>query len=197
MRTMTWLVVAASAAAGHAAKLPPPMRLTLIQASCNALPPSLPGPCSATFGFKTGEVVMKAIRQPQPTCPKTGQPSDAPGGDVRMTGVVKSGAPFSGTLDVQASLKTTFGADPDGDCELRNLYIGNFPSLVGTLACTRGKCKGKLLPVACLPAQCGDVPVFSELGTVEVGVQTFGPVVVFDDAGAPLATPGTVLAPAT
>src|SRR6185503_17722912 len=85
----------------HAAKLPPPMRFNLVQASCNAPAPAVPGPCSSTFRFTSGTVVMKSLRQPQPTCPKTGKPTEAPGGTIQMKGVTKSGAAFSGSLDAQ------------------------------------------------------------------------------------------------
>ena len=194
MRIMIGIVVLLTGAAS-AGKLPPPMRLNLIQASCNALPPAVPGPCSATFRFATGSVVMKALKQPQPTCPKTGDPTEAPGGTIQLTGVTKGGTAFTGSLDAQANFKTTFGDDPIGNCELHNVYVRNFPSLTGKVACTSGKCKGTLFPVGCLPAQCADTQVSSEFGSVEVGTQTFGPIVVFDDAGTPLATPGTLLVP--
>jgi hypothetical protein len=155
----------------------------------------VPGPCSATFRFASGQVVMKPLRQPQPTCPKTGQPTEAPGGTIQMRGVTKSGAAFDGTLNAQVNFKTTFGDDPSGDCELRNVQVPNFASLNGTLTCKKGTCKGTLYPVACLPSQCADTTVSSEFGSVEVGSQSFGPVLVFDDAGNPFATPGTSVAP--
>jgi hypothetical protein len=137
---------------------------------------------------------MKAQREPNPTCPKTGQPTEAPAATVQMRGVSKSGAPFSGSLSVTATLKTTFGDDPNGNCELRNAQV-IVPSLDGTLTCKNGTCKGTLYPAFCLPAQCADVPILSELGSVEVNGLTFGAVLVLDDAGLPLATPGTALAP--
>lgn len=185
----------AIASLAHAAKLPPPMKLNLIRASCNALPPALPGPCSATFAFTSGTVVMKSLKQPQPTCPKTGKPTEAPGGTIVMKGVTKAGAPFSGSLDAQVNFKTTFGDDPTGNCELRNVIVPNFPSLLGKVGCKNGTCKGTVYPIQCLPPQCADTPVASEFGSVESGGQTFGPLVVFDDAGIPLATPGTALVP--
>ena len=186
--------LALAAGVAPAAKLPPPMRLNLIPATCAVLPPALPGPCSATFAFATGTVTLKALRQPQPTCPKTGRPTEAPGGSVKMTGVTKGGAAFSGSLEAQANYKTSFGDDPNGNCELRNVVVPSFPSLLGTLACRKGKCSGTLYAVECLPAHCADVPVLSEFGTVESGGQSFGPIVVFDDAGKPLGTPGTAVA---
>jgi hypothetical protein len=188
------VALALVAAAAPAAKLPPPMRLNLIPATCAVLPPALPGPCSARVAFAAGTVTLQALRQPQPTCPKTGRPTEAPGGTVRMTGVTTGGAPFSGTLTAQANYKTAFGDDPNGNCELRNVVVPSFPSLLGTLECRNGKCRGTLYPVECLPAHCADVPVRSEFGTVEAGGQQFGPIVVFDDAGVPLATPGTAVA---
>lgn len=189
-RAMVVTVLAVVGAAG-AAKLPPPMRLTLVQASCNGTPP---GPCSS-FRFTSGMVLMKAVRQPQPTCPRTGQPTEAPGATIQLRGVTKDGAAFGGSLAASANLKTTFGDDPNGNCELRNVQVPNFMSLAGTLACRNGTCRGTLYPIACLPAQCADTPVVSELGSVELGGQSFGPILVLDDAGLPLATPGTSLAP--
>jgi hypothetical protein len=182
-------------AVAYAAKLPPPMRFNLVQASCNALPPAVPGPCS-TFRFASGTVVMKALRQPQPACPKTGNPTEAPGGTIKMKGVTKNGGAFSGSLAAQAFLKTTFGSDPNGNCELRELHVPNLLSLLGTLACKNGTCKGVVYPIQCVPKQCADTPIVSELGSVEVGTQSFGPILVFDDAGNPFATPGTALTPA-
>jgi hypothetical protein len=186
----------ASVGVARAAKLPPPMKLNLIQASC-ANGAANPGPCSTTFAFTSGQVVMKALKQPQPTCPKTGKPTEAPGGTITMKGVAKSGTPFTGNLDAQVAFKTTFGDDPNGNCELKNTIVpANFTSLVGTVECKNGKCKGTVYPISCLTPQCADTPVASEFGFVEALGQTFGPIVVFDDAGNPLATPGTALSPA-
>ena len=196
MRIALVVTVAFAAAVGHAAKLPPPMKLPLIQASCQAVPPAVvPGPCSPSFRFASGLVVMKALRQPQPTCPKTDKPTEAPGGTIQMRGVTKDGAAFSGSLPAQAALKTTFGSDPNGNCELANQQVPNLTSLVGTLACKGGTCKGTLYPIFCLPKQCADTPVSSELGSVEISPQSFGPFLVLDDAGNAFATPGTILAP--
>lgn len=195
MRIAMALALGLVAGMAHAAKLPPPNRLTLVQASCAFAPPAPPGPCSPAFRFTSGTAVMKALREPQPTCPKTGDPTEAPGGDIRLTGVTKDGAPFTGSLAAQVALKTTFGDDPNGNCELRNVQVPSLPSLTGTLACRNGKCKGTLYPIACLPSQCADTPITSEFGSIEVGPQSFGPLVVLDDAGNPLATVGTTLAP--
>ena len=96
------------------------------------------------------------------------------------------------------SFKTTFGDDPSANCELRNQVVPTtLTSLVGTVECKSGKCKGTVYPIACLPSQCADTPIASEFGSVFVAAvgQSFGPVLVFDDAGQPLATPGTALAP--
>jgi len=193
MRIAIGIVTVLAAGAGHAARLPPPMRFNLVPASCNALPPAVPGPCS-TFGFTSGSVVMKSLEQPQPTCPKTGQPTEAPGGTIKLKGVTKGGAAFTGSLPAQAALKTTFGTDPNGNCELSGIQVPNLTSLQGTLECKGGTCKGTVYPIQCLPAQCADTPIVSELGSVEVGAQAFGPVLVLDDAGNPLATPGIALA---
>jgi hypothetical protein len=82
MRTLVLGVVLVASAA-VAVKLPPPTKLTLVQANCNAVPPALPGPCSPAFRLAIGQMTMKSLRQPQPTCPKTGQPTEAPGGTSR------------------------------------------------------------------------------------------------------------------
>jgi hypothetical protein len=195
MRTFVVLGVALVASAAVAAKLPPPMKLTLVQASCNAVPPALPGPCSVTFRFASGQVTMKSLRQPQPTCPKTGDPTEAPGGSFKLKGVTSNGAAFTGSLNAVAFLKTTFGDDPNDNCELENVQVPNLQSLQGTLSCRNGTCKGTIYPIECLPAQCADTPIVSELGAAEVGAQVFGAVLVFDDAGLPLATPGVLLVP--
>lgn len=193
-RSLVMLVLAAGVAA--AAKLPPPNRLTLVQASCFNLPPAAPGPCSPAFRFASGTATLKSAKQPVPTCPKSSglDPHEAPAGDVRLARVTKSGAPFSGTLAVWVAYKTTFGDDPNGNCELRGQQVPNLVSLLGDLACKSGKCRGTLYPVACLPPSCADTPIVSEMGSVTVGTQVFGPLVVFDDAENALATPGTSVA---
>jgi hypothetical protein len=195
MRSVLVVVVLLAAAVAPAKKPPPASKLTLVQASCNAVPPAVPGPCSSAFRFAAGSVTLGSLKEPQPTCPKTGDVTEAPGGDVRLTGVTKSGAAFSGSLSAQVNFKTTFGDDPNGNCELRNIQVGNLMSLQGAIACKSGRCKGKLYPIQCLPKQCADTPVTSEFGSVELPGQSFGPVVVFDDAGIPLATPGTFVIP--
>jgi hypothetical protein len=193
MRIVLGLALLLSAAA-HAAKLPPPIKMNLVPASCVVLPAGTAVRCSP-MRFTSGTVVMKSLRQPKPTCPKTGEPTEAPGATFQMAGVTKDGALFDGSLPVQVNFKTAFGDDPTGNCELRNLVVPNLPSLGGTLACRKGRCKGTAYPIQCLPGQCADTEIVSEFGSVEVGGQTFGPIVVFDDAGAALATVGTMVAP--
>src|SRR5262249_25879011 len=89
-----------------------------------------------------------------------------PGGSVRLTGLAKNGAPYSGNLVAEVTNQTTFGTD-GGDCELDNLQITT-PTLQGTLACKAGRCKGVVVPTACLPSQCADVPVTTEFRLLEV-----------------------------
>jgi len=174
------LVAVATLATTHAAKLPAPSKITLVQAQCPGAPP---GPCS-TFGFASAVAILKSQKQPGPTCPKTGMPTESNGGTVQLKGVTKAGASFDGTLAAEVTLFTTFGTDPNGNCELEGTQITT-PSLLGSLACKRGKCKGTLYPIACLPKTCADTPITTEM----VGL------VVRDDAGNALATPGTTLAP--
>ncbi len=190
-------VVAATIAGVGVAPAKPPAasKLTLVQAQCAATLPALPGPCSPSFAFKRGTAVLKNVREPAPTCPRTGNPEEAKGGEVTLLGVTKGGAAFTGRLPAQVVLKTTFGSDPNGNCALVNVQIETL-SLIGMLDCRNGKCRGSLFPIACLPAQCADTPITSELGRfVDMNGQRFGPLVVMDDAGNPLATPGLFLAP--
>src|SRR5262245_56895873 len=194
-RSLMLLVLMAGVAV--AAKLPPPNRLTLVQAYCFNVPPTPPGPCSPAFRFTSGTATLKSAREPVPTCPKSNglDPTEAPAGDVRLNGVTKAGATFAGMLDVWVAYKTTFGDDPNGNCELRGQQVPNLVSLLGRLACKGGRCRGTLYPVQCLPQSCADTPIVSELGSVTVGTLTFGPLVVFDDAQNALATAGTSVAP--
>ncbi len=178
------LVIAALPLPAEARKvrLPPPNRLTLVQAQCAGTPP---GPCSA-FRFASGSALLRSARQPAPTCPRTGSdPSENNTGEARLDGVSSAGAAFTGSLPVEVVLKTTFGSDPNGTCALAGVQIETV-SLVGTLACKAGRCRGRLVAFACLPKPCADTPIASELTSL----------VVKDAAGNPLATPGTVLAPA-
>lgn len=159
-----------------------PSKLTLVQAQCDGTPP---GPCSAAFAFKSASATLTSTKQPGPTCPKTGDPHESKGGDVRLVGVTKNGTPFSGTLPVEVVLRTTFAVDPTGDCPLAPLPPFTIPSLAGTVTCNAGKCKGTLHPVACLDPTCDDVPITTELVSLTVS----------DDAGRKLAVPGTILVP--
>lgn len=186
-RTFFLLVTIAMAllpTAAHArkARLPAPNRLTLVQAQCAQVPP---GPCS-TFRFGTGSATIRSLRQPAPTCPRTGDdPSENDTGQVRLDGVTAAGGPYSGTLSAEVILKTTFGSDPNGTCGLEKLQF-EVLSLTGTLTCKAGRCRGPLVAFLCLPKPCADTPITSE----------FTSLVVKDDAGNPLATPGTLLTPA-
>src|SRR5262249_48229439 len=154
--------------------------LTLVQAQCSGTPP---GPCS-TMTFTRGTAVLRTEREPGPTCPKTGQPTESAAGEVSLVGVAKGGAPFSGSLGVDITLKTTFGRDPNGNCSLSAIQI-ELPSLMSTLTCRNGRCKGPVLPIACLEKFCADTPVTTELSSL----------VVHDDGGKDLARPGAVITP--
>jgi hypothetical protein len=183
MRIVTALVLAASAAVAVAAtpgKPPPPSRLSLVQAQC-AGPPV--GPCSAAFGFTSGTAILTGEKEPKPACHDPDRPK---GGEVRLTGVVKNGAPFSGTLHTSVYFKATFGQDANGNCVLAGLQLSSVESLTGDLACRNGKCKGELRGAACLPGNCADALITTE----------FSSFTVFDDAGKALATPGTFVPPA-
>ncbi len=172
------LAAAAPASAQTAKKPPPPLKMPLVQAQCDTVPP---GPCS-TLRFATGNVILRGSKEPGPTCPKTGQPTDSPAGTVTLTGVVKAGAPLDGkaALTADVAYKTTFGTDPTGNCALATTQIDTI-SLLATLDCKKGKCTGTFLPIACLPKNCADVLVTTELSNV----------VVHDDAQQDLARPGT------
>lgn len=177
MRATIALIVlgAVSLAAAAAKKPPPPSKLSLVQAQCAGVPP---GPCSPAFAFATGTAVLVGQKEPVPICPG-GKP--AVGGKVVLTKVTKDGAPFSGTLRVSVTLKTTFTVDQhNGNCELSGLQV-EVPSLQGDVACQNGKCKGTMLGIACLPGTCADTFFTTE----------FVSLVVNDDAGQPLAVPGT------
>jgi hypothetical protein len=187
IRSLSLLVVALAAAlpalavakkgAGIA-----PSKLTLVQAQCDGTPGV---PCAAAFAFKSGTATLTSTRQPAPTCPKTGDPTESKGGDVTLVGVTKNGAAFSGSLPAVVVLRTTFGSDPTGDCPLAAIPPITTESLTGQVACTNGRCKGTLHPIACLDPTCADVPVISEFVSLKVS----------DDAGNALAVPGTILVP--
>lgn len=173
-----WLVGSAAAA-----RLPK-MSLPLVQAQCEGTPP---GPCQPAFAFRSGTAVLTTAKEPAPTCPRTGKPSETPGGQVTLAGVTRDGAPYAGTLAVEVTNLTTFGSD-GGDCVLNGLQITTL-SLQGTLSCKAGKCKGAVLPFACLPRECADVPVTSELRLLEV---LDAPTL---EGGRAVARPGVFVAP--
>ncbi len=177
-------------------------RLALTQAQCAQPPPGHPGPCSPSFTFARGTAILKgSIKEPIPTCPKTHMPEEAKAGAASLVQVKKNGTPFTGRLPMMMFLKTTFGADPGGAlCVLAQTQL-TVASLMGSLECRSGKCRGSLFPVACLPGSCADTPIVSELASVTLADprfagQTFGPFIVLDDDQNPLATAGTVLTPA-
>ena len=181
MRAMIALMVLAafSAAEGARLKPPPPSRLSLVQAQCPGVPP---GPCSPAFAFATGTAVLLGQRQPVPTCPGQKPPV---GGKVTLTKVTKNGAPYTGTLRAGMTLNTTFMTDThNGNCELSGVQI-ELEALIGEVACQNGKCKGTLLGIGCAPTTCADTLFVTE----------YGPLVVTDDAGLRLATPGTFVPP--
>jgi len=186
MRTLVVLVLVTLAAPGlaqTAKKAPPPLKMPLVQAQCDTMPP---GPCS-TLTFATGNVVLKGGKQPGPTCPKTGLPADSPAGTVTLTGVTKDGALLDGkgALTAEVAYKTTFGTDPSSNCALATIQI-DVASLVAGLDCRKGRCTGTFFPIACLPKNCADVRVTTELSNV----------VVRDDGAKDLARPGTFVLPA-
>jgi len=165
MRTIGWLslllaLVPAPAPAARGIAL----RTGLVRAQCDGIPP---GPCVPAFDFKSGVAELRTSKQPGPTCPKTGQPNELPGGTMSLTGVTKDGAAYDGALTGEVIYKTTFGADPNGNCVLAGVQIVT-SSLGATLACKHGRCKGTLFPIACLPKTCADVPLTTELVTVRV-----------------------------
>jgi hypothetical protein len=101
---------------------------------------------------------------------------------MTLTGVTLNGAAFSGTLNGEVVLKTTFGTDANGNCALNLLQIST-PSELGPLACRNGKCKGRLLQFAALPKTCADVTITSEFVAANVR----------DGNGALVATAGLVI----
>jgi hypothetical protein len=173
------VLAAVSAAEGARLKLPPPSRLSLVQAQCPGVPP---GPCSPAFTFATGTAVLIGQRQPVPTCPGQKPPV---GGKVTLTKVTKNGALFTGSLRAGMTLNTTFMADThNGNCELSGIQI-ELEALIGEVACKNGKCKGTMVGIGCVPTTCADTFFVTE----------FGPLVVTDDTGLRLATPGTFVPP--
>lgn len=157
----------------------------LVPAQCPGSPPAvLPGPCAPDFTFTKGTVTLLGSKQPKPTCPKTSQPADSPAGSVKMSGVASGGTPFSGTLSAAVTFTATFAVDANSNCDLRGVQIPAVPSLGATITCTSGRCKGTFLPAACLPKQCADGLVTTELGTIEI-----------KNGDTVVARPGTVLLP--
>jgi len=128
-------------------------------------------------------MTLLGSKEPKPTCPKTGKPEESPAGTVKMTGVTNDGTPFSGTLTATVVLTATFGIDANANCDLRGTALA-VPSLAAAITCTNGRCKGTFLPIACLPKQCADGVVTTELSSIEV-----------TNGATPVARPGTVLVP--
>jgi len=137
-----------------------------------------PGPCSSLFRMTAGSVTLRSAKQPAPTR----DPKLNNAGDVRLVGVTRGGAPFTGTLGASVVYKTTFGTDTNGNCVLDALQIAT-ESLTATLACRNGKCVGRLVQIAALPKQCADVAITSE----------FVSTTVKDESGAALATAGLAI----
>jgi hypothetical protein len=182
MRYRLGIVLALATAFTAEAAKAPRLILPLVQAQCAG-----PAPCSPAFGFRTGTAQLTAAKEPAPTCPKTGKPSETPGGTVQLTGVTKSGAAYTGALAVEVTNLTTFGSD-NGDCPLNGLQIET-PTLLGTLSCKNGRCRGNVLPSACLPRECADVPVTTEFHILEV---LDAPTL---EGGKAIARPGLFIAP--
>ena len=74
----------------------------------------------------------------------------------------------------------------NGNCELQGVQI-TIPSLSGDVSCRSGRCKGDLIGAGCLPKNCADTLLTTELEEL----------VVYDDAGRRLARPGTFVPPAS
>lgn len=176
MRTVTLLAVALAvvATAAHAEPRKPtlPTKLALVQVYCAGPPPA---PCAPAFAFASGTATLRSAKQPAPTRDPAGQKA----GEVRLTGVTKDGGPFSGALAAEVVLRTTFGVDANGNCELARVQI-EVLSLNGAIGCRSGRCAGRLVPVAALPGHCADIAITSELVSL----------VVKDDAGRSLASVG-------
>jgi hypothetical protein len=168
--------------AGPAFAKGPKMVLPLVPAQCAGA-----APCSPDFAFKSGVAVLTAAKEPAPTCPKTGKPSETPGGTVRLSGVTLRGTAYTGALTAEVTNQTTFGSD-GADCSLNGLQIST-PTLQGALACRAGRCKGLVLPIACLPEECRDVPVTTEFQLLEV---LDAPTL---EGGKAIARPGFFIAP--
>jgi hypothetical protein len=187
MRTLSIAVLSLllGSSVGHAGRALVYARLSLVQAQCGQLTIA---PCAPAFAFKSGVAALTTLREPAPTCPRTGLPEEAKAGTVTLTGVTKDGAPFTGTLPTETVLKPTFGANPASSCVLAGIPSAPVVGVVGDLTCRNGKCRARLKPPVCLPAECADVPVTAELVSFKV----------LDGSGNPeavVATPGTFIAP--
>ena len=180
MQTVLSIALLLTTAAAQAKGVPGTGTLNLVRAQCPG-PPA--GPCAPDFTFARGSITLLGSKEPRPTCPKTSKPEESPAGTVKMTGVTKAGAPFSGTLTATVVYTATFGADANGNCDLRG-SLPAVPSLLADVTCSRGRCKGTLIPIACLPKQCADALVVTELSSIQI-----------TDGTTPVARPGTILAP--
>ena len=182
MRTLligfVWVVLATPA---HAGRVPAFAKLALVPAQCGT---TTFGPCAPTFAFRSGSVTLFGSREPAPTCPGSSVPTQKVG-TVTLKGVTKDGMPFSETLHSQTYLKTTFGNE--GTCSLGGTQV-IVPSLTGDLTCKAGNCRGVLLQVACLPADCTHSTITTEFVSFSIFENPM-------DANAVIAAPGTILAP--
>jgi hypothetical protein len=173
------LLAATTSSPATPRKPPAASRLALVQAQCPGPPPA---PCSS-LTFASGTAILTSSKQPAPTCPGGKSPR---GGQVKLDGVEKNGAPFTGTLTASGLLKSTFAPDThNGNCELSGVQL-TLPSLSANIACRGGRCRGDLIGAGCLPKTCADTLLTSE----------FVSLVINDDAGQPLAAPGTFVVPA-
>jgi len=173
-----WVVLATPA---HAGGVPAFAKLALVPAQCGT---TTFGPCAPAFAFRSGSVTLFGSREPTPTCPGSSVPTQKVG-TVTLKGVTKDGMPFSETLHSQTYLKTTFGNE--GTCSLRGTQV-IVPSLTGDLTCKAGNCRGVLLQVACLPADCTHTTITTEFVSFSIFENPM-------DANAVIAAPGTILAP--
>jgi hypothetical protein len=133
------VLIAVCPTTAHGKKLPPPSKLNLVQAQCPGHPP---GPCSPSFAFTSGTAILVGQKEPTPACH---DPERAKGGEVRLAGVTKDGAAFSGTLLAQAELQTTFERTPTTATAPRT--CNRVPSLSGELTCrteAQGRCERRL-----------------------------------------------------
>jgi hypothetical protein len=171
------VLLAGRAQAGRA---PAFAKLTLVPAQCGT---TTFGPCAPRFAFRSGSVVLFGAKEPAPTCPGSSMPEQKVG-MVTLSGLTQDGTPFDGTLHTETMLKTTFGTE--GSCSLRGTEV-IVPSLTGDVTCKAGRCRGVLLPVACLPADCVHTSITSEF----VSFKVLDPM----DPNGIIAAPGTILAP--